>query len=113
MKLQPPTAWRIGAALLWIVSIACLAKAVGDGVTAQKSLNNPYLTAPDRISMQHLSSTADIWTCVGWGLQLVTAFVLTGGIKSERVVRRIFVSLGVLIAIDGVALLLTAVIIPH
>jgi hypothetical protein len=108
---SPPIAWRIAAAVLWIVSIVCLFKAIGGAVTAEESLNNPQLTAADHISIQHESEVADRYAAVGWILQFATAAVLSFGIPSTRVVRRIFISLGVVIAIDGVTLLLTAVII--
>lgn len=111
MTLQPSTPWRIAAALFWIVSITCLFKAVGDGATAEKWLYNPHLTDTAEISIQHLQASADRWAVVGWILQLVTAAVLSAGINSKRVVRRIFVALGVLIAADGIGLLLMAVIV--
>jgi hypothetical protein len=107
----PPIAWRIAAAALWIVSIVCIFKAIGGAVTAEESLNNPYLTAADHVSIQHEAQVADRWAAAGWILQFATAAVLSFGLKSPRVVRRIFVSLGVLIAVDGVTLLLMAVII--
>ena len=111
MTLQPSPPWRIAAALLWIVSIACLFKAVGDGAAAEKSLYNPHLADSAKISIQHLQAAADRWAVAGWVLQLATAAVLSAGINAKRVVRRIFVSLGVLIAADGVGLLLMAVIV--
>jgi hypothetical protein len=106
-----PLVWRIAAAVLWIASIACLFKAIGGAATAEESLYNPQLTTADRISIEHESKVADRWAAVGWILQFVTAAVLSFGIKSPRVVRRIFVSLGVLVAVDGITLLLTAVIV--
>jgi hypothetical protein len=54
---------------------------------------------------------ADRWTAVGWLLQLATAAVLSFGLKAPRLIRRTFVALGILIAVDGVTLLLMAVII--
>jgi len=111
IKFEGPTAWRIAATILWIVSIACLFRAVNYGVTAEEFIYNPHLTAADRIAIQHLSSVADRWAISGWVLQLATAAVLSAGINSKRVVRRIFVSLGVLIAADGIGLLLMAVIV--
>ena len=111
MTSPSPIVWRIAAALLWIVSIVCLFKAIGGAVTAEESLNNPYLTAADHVSIQHESEVADRLAVVGWVLQLASAAVLSFGLSSPRVVRRIFVSLGVLIAVDGVTLLLTAVIV--
>ncbi len=62
-------------------------------------------------AIQYESELADRWEAAGWLLQFVTAAVLSFGIQSPRVVRRIFISLGVLIAVDGVSLLLIAVII--
>jgi len=105
-----PIVWRIAAALLWIVSIGCLYQAIALGVTAEESHYNPHLTAVDRSAIQHESKIADRWAVAGWLLQLVTASALSVGLKSQRIVRRIFVSLGGLIAADGVALFLTAVI---
>lgn len=58
-----------------------------------------------------MSEVADNWAAAGWFLQFATAAVLSCGLTFPRLVRRIFVSLGVLIAVDGVALLLFAVII--
>lgn len=111
MTLQPLTPWRIAAALLWIVSIACLFKAVNEGVNAEEWLYNPHVSDSARISIQHLQAAADRWAVVGWILQLATAAVLSAGINSKRVVRRIFVALGVLVATDGISLLLMAVIV--
>ena len=111
MTSPQPIVWRIAASVLWIVSIICLFKAIGGAVTAEESLNNPYLTAADHVSIRHESQLADRWAAVGWLLQLVTAAVLSFGLKSPRLIRRIFVSLGVVIGIDGVALLLFAIIV--
>lgn len=111
MKLRPLALWRIAATLLWIASIVCLMKAVGDAATAEEALSNPHLNDLDRIAIQHLGRVADIWAVVGWGLQLVTAVVLSAGIDSQRAVRRVFASLGILIAADGILLLLVAVLV--
>jgi hypothetical protein len=111
LTTQRPHVWRIAAAFLWIVSIVCLFKAIGGAVTAEESLNNPYLTAADRVSIQRESEVANRWAIVGWVLQFATAAVLSFGVSFRRVVRRIFASLGVLIAVDGITLLLMAVII--
>jgi hypothetical protein len=107
----PPIVWRIAAALLWIVSIACLYQAVDRGVTAEEPHYNPNLSVADRLSIQQESKIADRWFAVGWLVQFATAAVLSAGVESPRVARRIFISLGVLIAIDGVTLLLVAVIV--
>ncbi|HEY4382679.1 MAG TPA: hypothetical protein VGN01_20210 [Acidobacteriaceae bacterium] len=80
-------------------------------MTAEEALNNPHLAAADRVAIHHQAEVADRWATVGWFLQFASAAVLSFGIKAARVVRRIFVSLGVLIAVDGVLLLLMAVII--
>jgi hypothetical protein len=107
----PPIVWRIVAAVLWIVSIACLYRAVSGATTIEESFNTSNPTDADRLAIHHQAEIADRWASVGWLLQFATAAVLSAGIKSSRVVRRIFVSLGVLIAVDGVTLLLTAVIV--
>ena len=111
MTSPPPLVWRIAAAVLWLISIACLFHAITNGVTAEESHYNPNLTAADRLSIQHEAEVADRYAAVGWILQFATAAVLSFGIKSTRIVRRTFVSLGLLIAVDGVTLLLMAVII--
>jgi hypothetical protein len=97
--------------VLWIISVVCLFNAIGHAVTAEESLNNPNLTAADHSSIQQESQVADRLAVVGWVLQLATTIVLSFGIRSPRAVRRVFISLGVLIAVDGVSLLLMAVII--
>jgi hypothetical protein len=96
---------------LWIVSTFCLYQAIDRGVTAEESHYNPHLTDSDRVAIHREAEIADRWAAAGWLLQFATAAVLSFGIKSPRVVRRIFISLGILIAIDGVTLLLMAVII--
>jgi hypothetical protein len=111
MTSPPPLVWRIAAALLWIASLACLMKAIGGGVTAEESLYNPHLTGADRIAIHQLAQVADRWAAAGWILQFATAAVLFFGLKSPRIVRRIFVSLGVVIAVDSATLLLVAVIV--
>jgi hypothetical protein len=103
----PPIVWRIAAVVLWIVSVTCLFQAVNRGVTAEEALHNPKLAAADQRELE----IADHWAAVGWLLQFATAAVFSFGLKSPRLVRRIFVSLGVLIAVDGVTLLLMAVIV--
>jgi hypothetical protein len=105
--------WRSLALALWIVSIVCLLKAVGDGVTAEEALYNPHLSDADRVAIGHLGKVADVWGWVGWGLQAAVAIVLAGGMKSERAVRRVFGSLGILIGADGVLLLLVVVLVPR
>ncbi len=107
----PPIVWRIAAAVLWVVSVVCLYQAIERGVTAEEGHYNPNLTVSDQIAIQHMSEIADRWSAAGWLLQFATAAVLSFGLRSSRVVRRIFVSLGVLIAVDGVTLLLMAVIV--
>jgi hypothetical protein len=111
MTSQPPIVWRIAAAVLWIASIFCLFQAIGIGVTAEESHYNPNLTASDKVAIQHDTEIADRWSAAGWLLQFVAAAVLSFGLKSQRMVRRIFNSLGIVIAADGTALLLMAVII--
>jgi hypothetical protein len=99
------------AVLFWMISLGCLMKAIGDGAKAEESLYNPHLTDADRAAIHQVNVVADRWSGLGWVLQIATAVALALGIGSRRVVRRIFVSLGVLIAADGVALLLVAVIV--
>ena len=111
MTLRPLIAWRVMAALLWICSIVCLFRAVSGGVTAEESLYNPHLTDNDRLSIREARSGADHLADVGWLLQIATAAVLSLGMTAKRVVRRIFVALGVVIAADGILLLLTTIFI--
>jgi len=108
--LRPLVVWRIAAAVLWIVSVACLYEAIERGVTAEESHYNPNLTVSDKLAIQHVTEIADRWFTAGWILQFATAAVLSFGLKSPRMVRRIFNSLGIVIAADGTALLLVAVI---
>jgi hypothetical protein len=112
VSLRPVVRWRIVAGALWIISIACLIKALGDGATAEESLYNPHLTDVDRMAIAHLGRLADYWNWAGWSLQAAVAVALSRGIDSERIARRIFASLGILIGVDGVLLLLMAVLIP-
>jgi hypothetical protein len=107
---SPPIAWRLAASFVWIVSIVCLLRAVTGAAKAGGWSTLAPLSDANRVEIQHLSEIADRLAAVGWLLQFVTAAVLAFGIQSPRVVRRIFVSLGVLIAIDGVTLLLMALI---
>jgi hypothetical protein len=107
----PPIVWRLAAAVLWFASITCLFHAITGGATAEQALYNPQLTDVARQAIRHQSETADRWASVGWLLQFATAAVLSFGLKSPRVVRRIFVSLGVLIGVDGITILLMAVIV--
>ena len=103
--------WRCAAAVVWIVSLFCMFKAISDGITSEESLYNPHLTEINRVAVRHLSAVADIWSAVGWTLQLATAAVLCSVILSKTMVRRVFQSLGILIAADGITLLLAAIII--
>jgi hypothetical protein len=101
-------AWRIVAGALWVLSVACLFAAVVYGSDAEKLL---YQHNDLDAAVPHLQTLASVWSWVGWSLQGAVAVVLSMGINSERAVRRIFGSLGVLIAVDGVTLLLMAVLI--
>lgn len=103
--------WRCAAAAFWMFSLVCLFKAIGDGTTAEEALYNPHLTDADRIAIHHLSVIADIWSAFGWALQLATVSVLCSAILAKTMVRRIFQSLGILIAADGITLLFAAIII--
>jgi hypothetical protein len=96
---------------LWCISLVCFIKGIGPAVTAEEALYNPHLTATDRVWIQQESAAADRWVAVGWLVQVAAAAVLSFGLKFPRVARRIFVSLGVVIGVDGVALLLLAVIV--
>ncbi len=111
MKPRRLVLWRSLALALWVISIVCLFKAVGDATAAEESFSRAHLTDADRTAVAHLGSVADVWAWVGWGFQGAVAIVLAGGINSERAVRRVFVSLEILVATDGVALLLLAVIV--
>jgi hypothetical protein len=106
----PPIVWRIAAAVLWIVSIVCLFRAITSATNAEGWSTLAPLSDADHKAIQRMSEVADRWAAVGWLLQFATAIVLSFGLKSPRVVRRIFVSLGLLIGVDGVTLLLMAVI---
>jgi hypothetical protein len=106
-----PIVWRIAAAVLWIVSIACLFHAVTAGAATEQALYNQHITDAARLATQRQAEVADRWAAIGWLLQFVTAAVLSFGLNFPRAVRRIFVSLGILIAVDSVTLLLMAVII--
>jgi hypothetical protein len=108
---RPPIVWRIAAAVLWIVSVACLFRAISGAINAEGWSTIAPLSDADRLAVHRMAEIADRWAEVGWILQFVTAAVLSFGLKSPRVVRRIFVSLGILIAVDGVTLLLMAVIV--
>jgi len=79
---QPPIVWRIAAAVLWIISVACLFRAVGGGAAAEQALYNQSLTDAARLAIQHQAQVADRWAAVGWLLQFATAAVLSFGIES-------------------------------
>jgi len=111
LKVQPLVLCRIAAALLLIASIVCLFKAVTDGSIAEQATYNLHPSEAARLAMQRMQTAADRWGWVGWSLQFAAAAVLSGGIESERVVRRVFVALGVVILTDGVLLLLMALIV--
>ena len=111
MTKASPLAWRIAAAVLWVVSIVCLVRAISLATNAEGWSTVAPLSDANRQEIARMSQIADRWAAFGWLLQFVTAAVLSFGITSPRVVRRIFISLGVLIGIDGVALLLMAVIV--
>ncbi len=99
--------------MLWFISIASLYQAIDRGVTAEESTYNPNLTASDRLAIQHMSRIADGWATLGWILQFAAAATLPFGIRARRLLRRIFLSLAILIAADGITLLLTVIIIAH
>ena len=105
------TLWRTAAAVLWIASLLCFLRAFSLGFSAEKWINNPHLTDADRIAIHHLSAIADRWAAFGWLIQFTTAIAACAGLTSSRMVRRIFQSLGILIAADGITLLLMAIII--
>lgn len=52
-------------------------------------------------TIQYLQKVANRWDAAGWILQFAVAAVLSFGLNSRRVVRRIFLSLGTVIAVDG------------
>jgi hypothetical protein len=106
-----PIVWRIAAAVLWIASIACLFHAITVAANVEGWSTSAPLSSADHLALEHQTQIADNWAAIGWFLQFATAAVLSFGIRAARVVRRIFVSLGVLIAVDGVSLLLLAVIV--
>jgi hypothetical protein len=90
------------------MSSACLTAAVYYSSTAEKLL---YQTGELDAFVKHLQTLASIWAWIGWVLHAAVATVLSAGINAKRVVRRVFIALGVLIAADGVALLISAVLI--
>jgi hypothetical protein len=57
--------WRIAAAVLWILSVGCLVKAVGEAAAAEE-LYNLHISDANRMAIQHLGRLADIWAVVGW-----------------------------------------------
>jgi hypothetical protein len=97
--------------VLWIISIGCLVHAIAGATNAEGWSTLAPLSDADRLAIHHMSEVADRWATAGWILQFATAAVLSFGLKSPRIVRRIFVSLGILIGVDGVALLLFAVLV--
>jgi hypothetical protein len=111
VKLRPALLWRLAAAILWIVSLGCLATAIRDGADAARFHDNSTVTQAERGGVPELGVVADRWADAGWLLQVVAAALLALGIEAPRVVRRIFVSLEVLIAADGLMLLVMALII--
>lgn len=111
MKVHSRVLWRCTAAFFWILSLGCLAKAIRDGATAEEFRSKATVSETQRGATPQLSVVADRWADAGWVMQVVTVALLALGIDTQRVVRRIFVSLEVLIAADGLMLLLTAVIV--
>ena len=111
MTVQPRAFWRWTAAGLWIVSVICLVRALSDGIAAEQPRYDPTLTPSELVAIRHLGDVAARWAVLGWILQMGAAAVLSAGIESTRVVRRIFVSLGILIGANGVLMLLMAVIV--
>ena len=111
MTLQPRTIWRSSAAGLWVVSVVCLVRALSDGIAAEHLRYELTPTHAELNAVQHFAEVAARWAVLGWILQLGTGAVLSGGIESTRVVRRIFISLGILIGADGVLMLLMAVVV--
>lgn len=110
MTSPPRLVWRVAAAVLWIVSVGCLFRAITSATNAVEGSVLVPRSDADRLVIQHEAVIADRSAAVGWLLQFATAVVLALGLKSSRVARRIFVALGILIGVDGVALLLLAVI---
>jgi hypothetical protein len=86
--------------------------AISHAVNAEEVLYNPALTAADHLALQQLKAVGERWGVAGWILQIAAAATLACGIDTERVVRRIFVGLGVVIAADGLALLVTVLVLP-
>jgi hypothetical protein len=108
---QPRIVWRIAAALLWISSVACFFRAITSATNAEEGSVLVSHSDADRLVIQREAMIADRCAVIGWLLQFAAAAVLSFGLKFPRVARRIFVSLGVIIGVDGVALLLLSVII--
>jgi hypothetical protein len=68
-------------------------------------------SANDAALYASLKVRAERLGVLGWGLQAATALMYSASLFGGRTARRVFVSLGVLIAADGVVLLLIAVMI--
>jgi hypothetical protein len=100
--------WRGIAVTLWVISGACLFAALRYGSNAEW-LSYSQNEVSDA-TVRHLQTVAAVWAWCGWGLQAAAAIALSRGIVSEKMTRRIFVSLGILIAADGTLLLILAVI---
>jgi hypothetical protein len=107
LTLRPAWLWRLLALALWIASLGCLAKAIDLGAATELGQRaGPIADVAARTSI-----AADHWAGLGWALQIAAAIALAVGVESKRVSRKVFVALGVLIAGDGVLMLLVAVIV--
>lgn len=103
--------WRSAAACFWIVSLVCLFKAISDGAAAEQSLSGAHLSSADAASARHLSVVADRWATAGWTMQLFAAMTLAAGLTAANRSRQILYAVCALVGVDGVALLLAAILV--
>jgi hypothetical protein len=107
VTLSPALLWRLAALALWTASFGCLAKAIDLGAATEVGQR----AGPIADAVARTSIAADHWAKLGWSLQIMAAVALAVGVKSDRISRKVFVALGVLIAGDGLLVLLVAVIV--
>jgi hypothetical protein len=99
--------------MLWVISLVCFVKGFGLGVTAEEGLRyNPELTAIQKIETQHIQLVGAWWVRGAWIVQAFTVGLLFFGLTTRRrLAGRILFSAGIVLAADGIALLLLVVVI--